>query len=219
MITFWLIAAAMMLTALGCVVTPLLGRERSYAAMAVGLIALLPSVAMAIYMRLGDPAAVAFESAELSDKGDAPVPIELTISRLAASLRDTPGDIPSWTMLARSYAALDRPADAAAAYQHAIDLDPRNADLLAEYADALASANEGNVTDIPLDIVNAALAVDPDQPKALALAASAALDRRDYAKAIGYWKRLKDVSDGAPEIARQAQKSIDETRALMSKRP
>jgi cytochrome c-type biogenesis protein CcmH len=42
-----------------------------------------------------------------------------------------------------------------------------------------------------LQLVERALALDPNHPKALSLAATAALDRKDYDGAIAHWRRLK----------------------------
>lgn len=228
MIAFWLIVAAMLLGALLCVVPPLLrapAASRSaahvrHAALAGLLIALVPASALTLYMRVGDPAALAIQTAPVASKGDhadAPVSMQAAVSRLAARLRDDPNDAQGWTMLARSYMALDRPGDATEAYRRAVALRPRDAELRADYADAMASANGGDLNDATLKVIDAALALDPDEPKALALAASAAFDRRDYASAMQFWERLSKVPDLAPEIAQQARKNIDETRALAAK--
>lgn len=225
MIAFWLIIAVMLLGALACVVTPLLltfahERGQAHAALAGLMIALIPASALMLYMRIGDPAALAIQTAPLAVSGehaDAPASMEAAVSRLAARLRDSPDDAAGWAMLARSYVVLDRPGDAAEAYRRAVALNPRDAELLADYADALASANGGGLNDAALNVIGAALALDAQEPKALALAASAAFDRRDYASAIQFWDRLSKVPDLAPQIAEQAQKNIDETRALAAK--
>ncbi|SAL59876.1 Formate-dependent nitrite reductase complex subunit NrfG [Caballeronia arvi] len=225
MIAFWLIIAAMLLGALACVLPPLLrtsarGPGQAHAALAGLMIALIPASALTLYMRIGDPVALAMQTAPLASPdrhADAPASMEAAVSRLVARLRADPDDAPGWAMLARSYMALQRPSDAAEAYRRAIALNPRDAELLADYADALASANGGDFNDAALKVIDSALAIDADQPKALALAASAAFDRRDYARAIHFWERLGKAPDLAPQIAQQAQKNIDETRALAAK--
>jgi cytochrome c-type biogenesis protein CcmH len=213
MTMFWSIAAGMMLVAVGCATVPLLSAQRRHAALAGLLIAAVPSAAITLYMRIGNPAALALDSATSGEHADSPASLELMVSRLAARLRRDPDDAAGWAMLARSYAVLERPDDAAAAYHRALLLHPRDADLLADYADAVASAKQGDLSGVPQANIDAALAIDPDHPKALALAASAAVDRRDYAAAIRYWTRLRDVSGGETELARQAQKNIDELSA------
>jgi cytochrome c-type biogenesis protein CcmH len=230
MMTFWLIAGAMTLVALGCVVTPLVRRADGgaavssprHAALAGALIALLPLSALALYMRLGEPMALVIaERAERADQptpGEAPASLEIVVSRLAMRLRDGSGDGADWTMLARSYAALERPRDAAAAYRRALESRPRDADLLADYADAMASVNGGDLSGAPMQSIEAALAIAPDHPKALALAASAALDRGDLMAAIGYWERLEHAPGVDPAIGQQARRNIEQTREMAAKR-
>lgn len=225
MMAFWLIAAAMLTGALACVVPPLLhgqasGRGTSHAALAGLLIALVPASALTLYMRIGDPAALAIQeaaSAPTREHADTPASMEAAVSLLAARLQRDPNDAQGWSMLARSYMVLDRPGDATEAYRRAVALNPRDAELRADYADAIASANDGNLDGATSKVIESALAIDANQPKALALAASAAFDRRDFAGAIRYWEKLMNVPDLAPEIAQQARKNIDETRALAAK--
>lgn len=225
MMAFWLIVAAMLTGALACVVPPLLhgqasGRGTSHAALAGLLIALVPASALTLYMRIGDPAALAIQeaaNAPTREHADTPASMEAAVSLLAARLQRDPNDAQGWSMLARSYMVLDRPGDATEAYRRAVALNPRDAELRADYADAIASANDGNLDGATSKVIESALAIDANQPKALALAASAAFDRRDFAGAIRYWERLMNVPDLAPEITQQAQKNIDETRALAAK--
>jgi cytochrome c-type biogenesis protein CcmH len=137
------------------------------------------------------------------------------VGRLAARLQRQPGDVQDWTMLARSYATLGRADDAVMAYQRALSLNPRDAQLLADYADAQASANGGDLNGESRQSIEAALALDPANLKALALAGSAALDRRDYTHAIQFWERLEQAAGANSGIAARAQKNIDEVRTLM----
>ena len=106
------------------------------------------------------------------------------VAKLAARLEQAPDDGNGWALLARSYLTMQRPADAAAAYERAVAIQKNNADLLADYADALALSQGRRIEGKPLQIVERALQIDPKQWKALALAGSAAFDRKDYKKAM-----------------------------------
>lgn len=196
------------------------GSVAQRAATAAVLLALLPSAALILYMRLGDPLAVAVQADSAAGPQDSHAAtqgsLDLMVGRLAARLRRQPDDPAGWTMLARSYAVLERPDDAAAAYRRALDLTPRDPQLLADYADALASANGGDLTGAPLQSVDAALALDPANPKALALAGSAAFEARDYPRAIQYWQRLEQAPGVSEEIANQARANVAEAHRLAS---
>jgi Tfp pilus assembly protein PilF len=59
-----------------------------------------------------------------------------------------------------------------------------------------------------------ALEIDPQNLKALALAGTAAFDRKDYAAAARYWQRMLPLVEPGSEDARQIQGSIAEARSL-----
>jgi cytochrome c-type biogenesis protein CcmH len=101
-----------------------------------------------LYAVLGNHDAFAPGSAR-SAKGGAehqvtPQEVEAMAAKLAARLQNEPDNVDGWVMLARTYYALNRHADAALAFDRAITLVPDNADLLADYADALVPPRAGS---------------------------------------------------------------------------
>lgn len=119
------------------------------------------------------------------------------VDRLAERLQKEPKDAEGWAMLARSYTVLERHADALKAYEKAVALTPKDADLLADYADALALKNGRQLAGEPMKWVERALKADPRNLKALALAGSYAYERQDYKGAVKHWQQLVDY--GAPD--------------------
>ena len=134
------------------------------------------------------------------------------VDKLATRLKDRPDDAEGWTMLARSYTVLTRYRDALPAYQHAVALQPKNAGLLADYADAIAAANDGRQTAESQALIERALTIDPDQPKALALAGTVAFDRGDFATAVQRWQKIADALPAGSEFHQQVMANIDEAR-------
>jgi len=66
----------------------------------------------------------------------------------------------------------------------------------------------------PTEIINRALKVDPENPKVLQLAGSAAFEAKDYKKAVDYWQRvLKKVPPGS-EVAEAINSRINEAKTL-----
>jgi cytochrome c-type biogenesis protein CcmH len=185
------------------------------------LIALFPSTACLLYLKLGEPAALKLNN-PLDDSLGAShdmssMSVEMMVSRLAFRLRDhapDPRDAAAWATLARSYTVLERPTDAVAAYAKAVALDPGDAPLRADFADAIASADDGRLAGRASEEIAAALAIDSADPKALALAASAAFEARGYARAIGYWRRLIATLKADSPEAIQVRKNIDEALGL-----
>ncbi len=159
--------------------------------MGLALAGALPVFAVALYMWLGNPQALVGPSASVPV---ATVPGEhdpvVMIEGLEARLRDDPQDANGWFMLARSYAAMGRFVESANALGRVVELAPPDPRLLADYADVLAMAQGRNLQGKPTELIAQALDLDPDNQKALNLAASAAYQRQDFAEALTYWRRL-----------------------------
>ena len=96
----------------------------------------------------------------------------------------------------------------------AAKLVPGDAQLLADYADALGMAQGRSLKGEPSRIIARALAVDPDHFKALALAGTAAFEIHDYAAAVRYWERLTQKMPPDSEFAQAIASSLAEARQL-----
>jgi cytochrome c-type biogenesis protein CcmH len=218
---FWAIAALMSICTAMVVVVPLLRRSAGGAAKRFGagrtagaavLVALLPSAAALLYMRLGDPVAIAMEQRASQDTlerhADASTSLETMVGSLAMRLRDGQGSAEDWALLARSYLALGRIDDALLSYRRALALAPHDAQLLADYADVQATANGGDLHGEPMQSVTAALKADPANPKALMLAATAAYNDRDWTRATGLWEQVLRVPGAPAKAVEQARAGI-----------
>ncbi|WP_419342941.1 c-type cytochrome biogenesis protein CcmI [Achromobacter sp. PD1] len=199
------------------------GRSAPWAGQRAGITAaclltvLIPVAAVLLYGQLGNPRAAASASAGQPAEphaADAGNDMTLAINALAQRLRTAPDDADGWYMLARSYETLGRYTDAVAAYQQVLRLVPGQPAVLADLADALLSANQGNPDDASIAAVAQALAAQPDQPKALALAGMMALRRGDAAEALAHWERLQAQLPPDSEAARQIQSNIAQARAM-----
>ena len=176
---------------------------------AIVLIVLIPTAAIMLYQRLGNPAATAVADVaaghDVSERQ-----IVAMVESLAQRLKERPDDGEGWVLLARSYQALGRFAEAADAYAHADALIKDDPNLLADYADVLAMAQGRRLAGKPALLVERALAIDPKQRKALALAATIALEERDFAASLGYWRRLAAELPTGSDEARQVSEVIAE---------
>ncbi|HWZ70824.1 MAG TPA: c-type cytochrome biogenesis protein CcmI [Casimicrobiaceae bacterium] len=183
--------------------------------LALALFLLVPAASFMLYQRLGNPvAAIAATAAagatghEMSERQ-----IAAMVESLAQRLKQRPDDAEGWVLLAHSYQALERFAEAADAYAHADALIPNNASLLADYADALAMAQGRRLDGAPAALIERALAIDPKHKKALSLAATVALEARDFDTSIAYWRRLAAELPAGSDEARQVADVIAEVDA------
>ena len=146
--------------------------------------------------------------------------IEAMVDKLAQRMegKTTPeaGDEQGWTMLARSYAVLQRYPEAARAYVRARALAPDNAQLLADHADVLAMTQGQSLAGEPSKLVARALQLDPKNLKALALAGSAAFERKDFAAALQYWGQAQQLAPPGSEFASGLESSIQQARSAAS---
>jgi cytochrome c-type biogenesis protein CcmH len=187
-------------------------RQSRGTAIAVGLA--VPACAIGIYLLVGSPQLLgpppqADRAAELT-----PHEIEAMVERLAERLKTDSQNVEGWMLLARSYAAFGRFKESADAYATAVKLRPGDAQLLADYADALGMSLGRKLGGEPEKLVLRALEIDPRNLKALALAGSAAFERKEYMGAAGYWERMLPLVPADSDDARSIRANVDEARAL-----
>ena len=144
-------------------------------------------------------------------------PVDQMVEGLAAKLRQNPDNVEGWRMLGKSYFMLNRYSQAAGAYAKAYELmsdAQRDPDFLTDYAEAMALGNDGNVLGRPEELIQAALQVNPDVPKAIWMKGIAESQRGDYAAAVKSWTSLLHM--GVDEQTRQmVMNNISDARARM----
>ena len=187
-----------------------------------GVAAFIPIAAVALYFVVGNPNGVTAvatapaipQSAPNQPGGMSDQQIAANIQKLADRLKQNPNDVQGWTMLARSYMMQERFTDAASAYEKLTTLNSNDADAWADYAEALALANDQNLAGRPTEALNRALKIDPRNQKALDLAGSAAFQARDYQKAIDYWQQLLKLLPAGSEELQTVTEQISKAKEL-----
>jgi cytochrome c-type biogenesis protein CcmH len=198
---------------------PLGSPRQRWSAVAVGLV--IPVLAVSLYGLLGtpkalDPATLVAQPSpgQAGQAAVSPAQIEAMVARLAEKLKTQPDDANGWRMLARSYETLRRFDQAVDAYRHLLQLAPNDADALVDYAVTLAMSSGQSLSGEPEKLIHRALAIDPGNVQALALAGSAAFERRDYAQAIQPWRKILAQAPADSDIARSIAASIAKAEAL-----
>lgn len=195
---------------------PAAGRRFAYA-----LALAIPLLAAGLYFKIGSPDAITASTAMQSpqvapNRGmRSQQDIEANVDALAKRLEQNPNDANGWSMLGRSYLTLEKYKEAAAAFARASAVKPEDADLLADYAFALGMANGQRLSGQPQELINKALKLDPENPKALELAGTAAYEAKNYTEAIGYWERLLKKSSDA-ELTDALTERINRAKSMQS---
>jgi cytochrome c-type biogenesis protein CcmH len=116
--------------------------------------------------------------------------VEEMVEKLRKRLETEPDDIEGWQMLARSYAVMERYDAAAKVYAKLLSFEEQNPDVMADYAENLAMAHGEDLRGKPQQLLQQALQLNPDHPKALWLAGMAAMQQNQPDEAARHWQRL-----------------------------
>lgn len=194
MIEFLLVAAVMAMIAAAAVAVPLLRERRSR---------LLAGIAAVLVVG----AAAGLYSLWSTWNWNVPPQIAASpasgamVAKLEQQLRHQPNDLQGWLLLGRSYAALNRWDDAIVAYERAHALSGGK-DLQATigYGEALAIRAGGEITPHAAQLFEAAVALAPNNPKALLYGGFAAAVRGDRTLARSRWEALLAEHPPAPVV-------------------
>jgi len=177
----------------------------------VGLGALIALVAIGGYAWIGSPKLLALTP-------DAPVgpgpAMDAQADVLQARAEAHPDDAAAWMQAARMQAMLNHGAAAVADYRKVAALRPNDANVLADLADMLAATGNGSLEGEPIQLVERALAIDPNHVKALALKGSYAMTQRDFRTALGAWNQALKVAQPGDPIAQFLRQQMDAMREM-----
>lgn len=176
----------------------------------IGLCIFIVVLSSGLYFSLGDATRIVENNAQpqMTQEG-----VEKMVAEFAVKMEKDPSNLKGWAMLARSYRVLGRNQEAAAAYERAgnfIDTDPQ---LLADYADTLATNANGSFAGKPLALINKALKLDPNNLMALWLLGTASYTSGNYKAAVQTWEKLAQQLPPGSEEAKSIEGSIAEARS------
>lgn len=187
------------------------------------LIVAIPLCSSLLYLTLGTPLAIMHLST-ISMAGQtgaesghmAPGGLDSLAERLRKRLEQNPNDGAGWALLARTYVELGRHAEAVPIYEKATQLVPDDAQLLADYADALGVLHGRKLDGKPEILIQRAIKADPRNIKALMLAGTVAFDRKEYVRAATHWEeaRANLPPDADQELIQELTNGIAEAKNL-----
>lgn len=187
------------------------------------IVPLLPISAIAIYLSVGAPQmldvpappAQATATSTATPANPSQTDLNTMIAKLEARLKQTPDDIKGWLMLGRTNMYTKAYAKAVDAFAQADKLQADDPNILIQYADALAMANDGRMDGKPNEMVFRALALDPINTKGLWLAGMAKAEQGEFQAALDYWLKLQPMIAGDAQSAAEVQELIAQVRGRM----
>lgn len=160
---------------------------------------LVPAAGLGLYLHWGASDAVRLTQQLAS----APQSLEEMTARLEATVKAQPDAAEAWYFLGRSYMNQQRPADAAKAFERAVEVAGRHPELLGQWAQALYFASGKQFSETVRSLGEEALAGDPQEVTTLGLFGIVAFEAQRYADAVRYWERLANMLE-ANDPSRQA---------------
>lgn len=196
---FYVIATAMVVLALFCVIYPLIkeGRrnKRSQDLMATifAIAVLLPAATIYLYARLGTPAAFVDHKAQ---------------------------DVQRWLDAAHHDDVAQKTSDARDAYAQVLQLDAQNTVAMVGWVEADMAQHADYAVDIAARrLLEKALALEPDNQRALWLFGISEFQQKDYAAASATWQRLLQLLDTGSDLARSVTQQIALAQAKANAKP
>jgi cytochrome c-type biogenesis protein CcmH len=142
--------------------------------------------------------------------------VQRMIDDMSQRVRQDPKDRSAWALLAHSYDMLGRFDEASRAHARLAELMPGDAQVLADYADALAASQGRRFEGEPERLLKRALALDPKNVKALLLSGTDAFDHGRYGDAIRHWERVRSLTADAT-VTREVDSALAQARALAAR--
>jgi len=194
MTTFLVIAAVMAAIAATAVAFPLLRSPRSRLTGALaGVLVMAAAAGLYPFWSNWD-----WHAAMAAKPAVDPQVLEM-VAKLERHMKDAPDDLKGWLLLGQSDLALERADGAIDAYEHAHRLDPNNVVAMLGLGEALSIRAGGNVTPPAGELFERAVALEPDNPRALLYSGFGAATRGDRETARQRWLKLKGLHP-PPEI-------------------
>jgi cytochrome c-type biogenesis protein CcmH len=180
----------------------------------IGLAVLVIGVAAGGYAWIGSPRLLPVTP----DAAPGPGPsADAQVAVMQERAESRPDDANGWTQAARAQAMLNHGPEAVTDYRKAAALRPGDANVLADLADMLAATGNGSLAGEPIQLVDKALAIDPNHVKALALKGSYAMTQRDFRTALTAWNHALTVAQPDDPIAQFLRSQLDGMREMAAR--
>jgi cytochrome c-type biogenesis protein CcmH len=138
------------------------------------------------------------------------------VEGLAERLKKNPDDAKGWIMLGRSYTQMEQFPKASEAFANAYRLSGDQVDVMLQYAEVLALANNKNMAGKPSELITKALELEPENMNALWLGGMMKAQQKDREGAVALWQKLKSL---LPPAAVEAKKEIETLLVDMGVQP
>ena len=189
----------------------------------MSVLLLMPLAGLILYQNIGTPTAINIptvtpqQAATSEDPHSGQQPqMDDMVAQLQQRMAENPDDPEGWLILGRSLKTMQRYDEAETALSNANRLVPDNPLIMVELAEArLFKSGKAEISADNRQLIEAALAIDPQQQKALWLLGMAAAQNGEEARAIELWQRLLHQLDPASGAAQSVGQQIEAAQLRM----
>ena len=190
------------------------GAERSVGLGLVAALALVvPISTVLLYRLVGEPEGLTTPDAPVAE-------LRAELTRIANSLERNPDDSEQWTRLGLAYKNIQEFSSAAHALRRALYIDDDNPFVKVELAETIMFMSDRR--GLPAEsrqLLNQALAIDPEQQKALWLMGIGAFQEGQYQRAIAWWERLLPMLDPNSSVYISIRGQIAQAQVALGQDP
>ena len=151
------------------------------------MIVSVPLLAVLLYTQVGTPAGLAPQTGQNAE-------LRELLGNLTRQVREQPEDVEAWNRLGIIWKDMRQFPAAEAAFRRVLFIEPENTFARVELAENLLYASgRAELPDASLDLLDQALASEPENQKALWLAGLGAFHNGNRQRAVALWTRLRDL--------------------------
>jgi len=215
---FWIFAIALLVVAAAIVSWPLFTGSAKDKITGLFVLLMTPLAGILMYQSIGTPEAINLSPATPAQQSapqqaahsDQQGQMDDLVAALQQRMNEKPDDPEGWLILGRSLKTMQRYAEAEEALSNANRLVPDNPSIMIELAETmLFTSVNPEVSPEARQLIESALAIDPNQQKGLWIMGMALAQEGNDPQAITYWTRLLEQLDPASGPYQAATQQIE----------
>lgn len=213
---FWIIAIVLLVIPAAVISWPFFAGSAKERFVGLLVLLIIPLAGFILYQNIGTPEAINMApvtpqaTAQTQQPHSSQQPqMEDMVAQLQQRMNENPDDPEGWLILGRTLKTMQRYPEAVTALANANRLTPNNPLIMVELAEAtLFASGQAQISPQSRQLIEAAVAIDPQQQKGLWLLGMAAAQDGDEAQAIAIWQRLLGQLDPASGAASTVSQQI-----------
>ena len=214
---FWIIAIVMLAVPAVAVSWPYLAGSAKQRIIGMLMLIAIPVAGLSLYQYVGTPEAINIAATSPRPAAQTQQPhsseqpqMEDMVAQLQQRMAENPDDPEGWLVLGRSLKTMQRYPEAVTALTNANRMMPNTPMIMIELAETrLFASGQAQISPESKQLIEAALAIDPQQQKGLWLLGMAAAQEGDEARAIAVWQQLLALLDPTSGAAQTVSQQIE----------